>query len=153
MQRRRAREIALQILYQWDPSSEQMGGGPPLAMPDLVKQLQSTFNHFQVPDESREFAGQLVTGALIHRARLDAAIEAHASNWKLGRMTVVDRNLLRLSTYELVFTPETPRSVVIDEAVELGKKFGTAETPAFVNGILDAIGQALENGKLSPGLT
>jgi N utilization substance protein B len=140
MNRRRAREVALQILYQWDPSSEQLGGGPPMTAPQLVAQLQATFNHFQIPDEVREFAGQLVTGAVLHRAKLDATIEKHAAHWKLGRMTVVDRNLLRLSAYELLMTPETPRSVVIDEAIELGKKFGTAETAAFINGILDAIG-------------
>jgi len=132
--RHRAREIALQILYRYDGAKPQAG-----LTPEFVRELGAHFDHFDVPRELREFASRLVTGTLTEIDELDAVLETQASNWKVARMPSVDRSLLRMSVYELKHFPETDASVVIDEAVELAKQFGTAETPAFVNGVLDAI--------------
>jgi N utilization substance protein B len=133
--RHRAREVALQILYQYDGQAAD-------ALPkghELANHLIHHFDHFSVPPELREFSAQLVVGTLSRVTELDELLEKHASNWKVARMGLVDRNLLRMSAFELLYMPESPPSVVIDEAIELGKQFCTAETPAFVNGILDAI--------------
>ena len=140
--RHQAREVALQILYRYDVAVS--SGTPIPAGQELIKDLQSHFNHFQVPQDSREFVAELVAGTLTDIARLDALVEEHASNWKVSRMGFVDRCLLRMASYEMGHFPETPPSVVIDEAVELGKKFGTSDTPAFINGVLDAVKAAIK---------
>ena len=132
--RHRAREVALQILYRYDVNKL-----PEAQTQELIRDLGAHFDHFQVPQELREFAGQLVSGTLREMTDLDALLENQAANWKVARMPSVDRSLLRMAMYELKHFPETDVSVVIDEAVELAKQFGTAETPSFVNGILDAI--------------
>jgi transcription antitermination factor NusB len=153
--RHRAREVALQILYRYDLAKSAQSPGPigPRPIPNdaiqaaagdnasimMARELSAHFDHFQVPEDLRAFAGQLVSGTLMELAQLDAMLETHASNWKVARMGSVDRSLLRMAVYELKHFPKTDASVVIDEAVELGKQFGAAETPAFVNGILDAI--------------
>ena len=80
-----------------------------------------------------------MAGSLRELSTLDGLLEKHSSNWKVGRMGFVDRNLLRMSIYDLSHFPDTPASVVIDEAIELAKQFGTAESPAFINGVLDAV--------------
>jgi N utilization substance protein B len=138
--RHRAREVALQILYRFDLAKIEDASLQPQS---LIKELGSHFDHFQVSADLREFAAQLVAGTLTEMPRLDSMIESHASNWKLSRMSSVDRSLLRVATYEMTHIQETDASVVIDESIELGKQFGTAETPAFINGILDAIKTAL----------
>lgn len=141
--RHRAREIALQILYRFDVAAHI--SGKPLSSQaqelsgELAQELEGHFKHFQVSPELQDFTAQLVNGTLNELPRLDSLLESHVSNWRLARLGFVDRSLLRLAAYELLFLGETPTSVVIDEAVELGKQFGTAETPAFVNGILDAL--------------
>ena len=123
--RHRAREIALQILYRHEYEQK----------PDLAEH----FEHFQVPEQLREYIGTLVSGALKEKDAIDKTIEAHASNWKISRMALVDRSLLRLAVYELLYCPDMPTAIVIDEAIELAKSFAAEETPAFINGILDAI--------------
>lgn len=137
--RHRAREVALQILYRYDVAAHEPGGVVPKVGPELVADLNKHFDHFTVPPETREFAAQLVAGTLSDMASIDGLLETHASNWKITRMASVDRSLLRMAIYELTQIAEVPPSVVIDEAIELGKQFGTAETPAFVNGVLDAV--------------
>lgn len=92
-----------------------------------------------LPPEVRRFAEELVLGVANQLERIDQVIEEHSTNWALDRMARVDLSLLRLAAYELLFRPEIPTSVVINEAVEIGKRYGTKETPAFVNGILDKI--------------
>lgn len=137
--RHRAREAALQILYRLDIATP---AGTPIGQPsaqDLIREFRSHFDHFQIPEESRSFAAEIASGCLGALSEIDSTIEAHAANWKLARMAFVDRSLLRLATYELTRMRDTPPSVVIDEAVELGKRFGTADTAGFINGILDAI--------------
>jgi transcription antitermination protein NusB len=92
-----------------------------------------------LPDASRNFAEHLVHGVVSNVADLDLAIERHAQNWRLVRMAVIDRLILRLAAYELFHEPETPASVVIDEALELARTFSEEDAVRFVNGILDAI--------------
>lgn len=93
-------------------------------------------------DPAREMAERLARGAAAERDRLDEAIAPALHHWRLERVGVVERNILRLGVYELLREPETPASVVIDEAVELAKRFGEAEAAGFVNGVLDAIARA-----------
>jgi N utilization substance protein B len=142
--RHRAREVALQILYRYDVAS-QTGATPIPQGTDLLKDLNHHFDHFQVPADLREFSAQLVAGTLTKQSELDALLEKHVSNWKVTRLSGVDRSLLRMAAYELMSFPETAPSVVIDEAIELGKQFGTEDTPAFVNGVLDSIKGALRS--------
>jgi len=142
--RHHAREVALQILYRQDLATHALPIAVSLTAIDIAKELTHHFEHFQVAPGSREFIGQLVAGTLLKRQEIDPLIEKHASNWKVGRMGFVDRSLLRMAVYELMSFPDTPPSVVIDEAIELSKQFGTAETPAFVNGILDSIKNELK---------
>jgi N utilization substance protein B len=93
----------------------------------------------EVEAEVSDFASSLVLGTLKNLKRIDEAITSYASNWKLSRMAVIDRNVLRLATYELLFCDDIPRKVSINEAVDLAKKFGDMESGKFVNGILDKI--------------
>lgn len=141
--RHHAREVALQILYRYDMSlqqAQQAGEGTVATHPTaVIEELNRHFDHFQVPQEIREFAAELVAGSVRELTALDLLLEKHASNWKVARMGFVDRNLLRMSIYELQKFPDTPASVVIDEAIELAKQFGTQESPAFINGVLDAV--------------
>ena len=109
------------------------------AAQDTIAILQRHFKHFNVAEDLREFIAQLVTGTLAHRDEIDALLEKKAAHWKVSRMSSVDRSILRLASYELLFLKETPVSVVIDEAIELAKQFGTAETAPFINGILDSL--------------
>jgi N utilization substance protein B len=144
--RRRAREFALQILYQLDVQ-EQLSDGQALAL---------FWNHFQTASqgqggamgepgapsaadigEAQPFAESLVRGVREHLGEIDAQIQAASRNWRLERMARVDRNLLRLALYELKYADDVPAKVAINEAIEIAKRFGTSESSAFVNGILD----------------
>jgi N utilization substance protein B len=132
--RRKSRECALQMLFQWDITH------------DLIEQIAATFWEGQ-PDESqdtREFAEALASGTVNHVERIDAIIARHAQNWRLDRMAVVDRNLMRLATYEFLYDAETPKSVVINEAIEIARRFSAQESPQFINGILDSIRKEVE---------
>jgi transcription antitermination protein NusB len=132
-----AREIALQILYRQDVL---LGGGiPQSAAVNVESELALHFKHFKVPEDLQNFATDLVQGTLKNITELDLLIEKHSKNWKVSRMGTVDRNLLRMSAYEILNFPAIPTPVTIDEAVELAKQFGNEETPAFVNAILDSI--------------
>lgn len=127
--------MALQILYRFDtdsllvPSSDQA----------LAKDIASHFDHFETPEEVREFSALLVAGTLRARAEIDTLLQKEAPHWKLDRMSAVDRNILRMSTYELLNVADVHPSITIDEAVELAKQFGTEDSSSFVNGILDTI--------------
>ncbi len=131
--RTRARERALQALYQIDVAST-----------DLDEALARFWRSFEpVEREVREMAEALVRGEAEHRRQIDETIEAVSLNWRLDRMAKVDRNVLRLAVYELFHRPDVPVKVVIDEAVELAKKFGSESSGAFVNGVLDRIATGL----------
>jgi N utilization substance protein B len=126
--RTKARECAFQMLYQWDATRAAM------AQVEMdYWRLRST------TDETRARAERLARGTVALVAEIDEAIRSAATNWRLERIAAVDRNVLRLGTYELMKEHETPAPVILDEAVELAKRFGEAESHAFVNGVLDAI--------------
>ena len=132
--RRKAREYALQMLFQWDITH------------DAVEQIVSTFFQNQ-PEESTaivDFARNLVAGTIEHVEEIDRLIQRHAEHWRLDRMAIVDRNLLRLATQEFLHDNGTPKTVVINEAIEIARRFSTQESPQFINGILDSIKKELE---------
>jgi len=131
--RTKARERALQALYQIDVAST-----------DLDEALSRFWKSFEpVEREVREMSEALVRGVAEHRREIDDAIEAVSTNWRLDRMAKVDRNVLRLAVHELVHRPDVPVKVAINEAIELGKKYGSESSGAFVNGVLDKIASAL----------
>jgi N utilization substance protein B len=151
--RHRAREIALQVLYRYDVAAHSGGVNHVPSSRELAAEIAEHFDHFQVNAELREFAAQLVAGTLRDLTYLDQLLERQASNWKVSRMGFVDRSLLRMALYELIHFPDTQVAVIIDEAVELGKQFGTADTPSFVNGILDAVKNSIQrDGDLDPAV-
>jgi len=131
--RSQAREAALKVLYQLDITKD-----------DPKEGLKIFFRNHRVPVNSQLFVTTLVEGTLQHLAEIDSLLMKHATNWSLSRMAMVDRNILRLGTFELLFGNETPPKVVINEAVELAKRFGTADSGKFVNGVLDSIHKAHE---------
>lgn len=136
--RRRAREVALQILYLMDTQPQ-----------PTERALTSYFSFFAsleagsgaIDTEVRSFAEELVRGVADKRAEVDEEITRAALHWRLERMACVDRNVLRLAVYELLFLPKIPPRVSLNEAIELAKRFGTADSPSFVNGILDRVVQ------------
>ncbi len=126
--RRRARELALQALFCMDMTgdvSEEM--------------LQRFCEHYPPSAKSRAFFHQLVTGVNDSLIAIDQLIEQNSHNWRLSRMSYVDRNILRIAIYEILFCDDIPFKVTINEAIDIGKKFGTEESGAFINGILDSI--------------
>lgn len=146
--RRRAREIALQILYRYDVTITSAPMQGPRLTPQILndprlvlEDLNRHFEHFQVPPSIRPFATELVAGTLRDLTKLDTLLEKHAVNWKVTRMSSVDRCLLRMAAYELLNFKDIPHSVTLNEAIELSKQFGTSDSSAFINGILDAIRQ------------
>jgi len=134
--RHKGRQIALQVLYQKEVGDL-----------SLEEALSNYKNHLRPQPEAFRFARELVEGLTDHLKKIDATIQKYSKNWRLERMSITDRNILRLATYELLFRPDIPPKVSINEAVELAKEFGTEDSPAFVNGILDAIyHHEVENG-------
>jgi transcription antitermination protein NusB len=130
--RRKGRELALQMLYQWD-----VGRQPVESVIESTAELQ------RAGDAAREFASGLLEGTIDRIEEIDKILIETSEHWRLGRMSTVDRNVLRLAVYELLMK-ETPPSVVINEALEVAKRFSSPESPAFVNGILDAVNQELD---------
>jgi N utilization substance protein B len=130
--RRQAREIALQVLYAADAARALDPGSLPRAFDAIVTE-------FQAPPRAKERARELVLGIAANLKQIDERIGAACAHWKLHRLAAVDRNVLRTATYELLFEPEVPAEVVIDEAVEIAKRFAGRASPAFVNGVLDVI--------------
>jgi N utilization substance protein B len=142
--RRQGRELAIKILFSLfeDPSS-------------LDHVLETFWNNFRfnndilgdpmdevelpVKQDVRLFAEELVRGVATHREQLDQVIDEFSTNWSLERMSRVDLAILRMGAFELLFQPQTPTNVIINEAVEVGKRYGTQETPSFVNGLLDKV--------------
>lgn len=100
--------------------------------------------------EVRTFAERLVRGVVGARAELDEVIGGSTEHWRLDRMATVDRNVLRLAVWEMMSEPETPPAVVIDEAIEIGKRFGSERSGAFINGILDGVRRRIERGEVPP---
>ena len=128
--RRKARECALQMLFAADVAQT--------APDDLVKAYWAELGETDIEDSAREFATRLAVGTLAHTNELDERIRVRAEHWRIARMAIVDRNILRLAVYEFLHET-TPRTVAINEALEIARRFSTYEATQFINGILDAI--------------
>ncbi len=129
--RRKSREYALQLLYAGELSGQQMDEISPLFWKDR-----------SVPTQTSAYTNKIVRGVLRHAAVIDASIEQNSSNWKISRMSHVDRNILRIAVYEFMYE-DSPPVVVINEAIEVAKRYGDGESGQFVNGVLDAIRKSL----------
>ena len=127
--RRKGRELAVQMLYQWDISR------------DPLPAVQETFWTLNSGTELevRTFAEALMAGTVSNAGTIDVLLASHAEHWRVARMATVDRNILRLATYELLYAAETPAPVIINEALEIARRFSTPESIHFINGILDSI--------------
>ena len=130
--RRQSRETALQILYALD-----------ITRVNVREMLRDGWTEKMLSPEIRDFTTTLVTGVIEHRDDIDAFIQECSTNWSLERIGMVERNILRFAIYELCFLPDIPPNVTINEAVEVAKKYGTDEAPAFINGILDRVKHAV----------
>ena len=128
LSRSRCRELALQFLYQAEFAGQRR-----------EEELASFWRHFRKGNKTPAYLLQLVQGVAANLEELDALISRYSEHWRLERMAAVDRNLLRLAAYELLYQPQIPPKVAINEAVELAKQYGTEDSGAFVNGILDRI--------------
>ena len=122
------------MLFQWDITH------------DAVEQVGGTFWEIHSePPAVRVFADQLLARTVEHVEEIDRLIQCHAEHWRLGRMAIVDRNVLRLAIQEFLFEKETPRTVVINEAIEIARRFSTEESTQFINGLLDGIRKEIEH--------
>lgn len=130
--RTKSREFAMQMLFQWDMSQQ-----------DPAKLETKFWRSAKASDPTRAFANRLFEGAVKDSASLDELIVQQAANWRMERLAVIDRAILRLAIYELR-TTDTPPKVILNEAVELAKKFSSEEAGSFVNGILDAVHKSLK---------
>jgi len=126
--RRKSRESALQVLYQLDITKQ---GGP-----KAIPQWQT---HFSSSREKDEFTERIVLGVLEHIREIDQLIERFSENWRLDRINFIDRNILRMAIFELLYCDEIPPKVTLNEAIDLGKKYGSEDSGSFINGILDRI--------------
>lgn len=130
--RRKGRELAVQMLYQWELSEE--------PVPDVVESFSRLGD---APAEARELSQRLLEGTIRHLEEIDSLISKHAEHWKLPRMAAVDRNILRLAIYEFLYE-DVPKRVVINEALEVTKRFSGPEAVQFINGVLDAVRLSIE---------
>ena len=132
--RRKSRELAMQALFYMDMSQN-----------DLEENLELFCKSYPPSDKVLPFFIKLVRGVMHAKSEIDSIIERFSSNWKISRMSPVDRNIMRIAVYELIWCGDIPSKVSINEAIDVGKKFGTEESGAFINGILDSIHLALES--------
>jgi N utilization substance protein B len=130
--RHQARVLAMQALCQFETLGE-----------DWLAQLDEFLRDEAPPTNVQVYARQLVRDISLHQSRIDELLQSVAENWELKRMSMVDRNILRVAACELSMRPDIPPKVAINEAVEIGKSFGTAESAAFINGVLDAVGRKI----------
>jgi N utilization substance protein B len=134
--RHQGREAALQVLYFWEVGR---------ATPEDALNAFFTEHSPDAPDGVRAFARDLVQGTITEVAALDALIEQHSQNWRMSRLAIIDRLILRMAAWELEHERDTPSAVVLDEALELARTFSTEEAVKFVNGVLDGIRKTLES--------
>lgn len=144
--RRQGREFALKVLYSlYDHDTE-----IDVILDDFWKNFRFHNDVLGEPDDSenarvpahvKAFAETLVRGVVDHLREIDQTVERYSKNWALDRMSRVDLSLLRMSVYELLYQPDVPASVVMNESIEIGKRYGTKDTPAFINGLLDKISE------------
>lgn len=138
--RRSSRELALKFLYQ----SELNAG-------DFDEQMSQFLEISPVQEDVRKFMVDLLESITHSKKEIDELLEKSSENWSLSRMTVIDRNILRIATAELLFHKDVPPKVVIDEAVEIAKKFGSEDSPDFINGVMDRIKKEVELAESRPG--
>jgi transcription antitermination protein NusB len=143
--RRRARELTLQFLYQYDTLRE--SSPEEISIEDMLRLFWTT-KETPLGNGVMEFSNRLITGVSENIGGIDEIINNYSEHWRLSRMSRIDRNILRMAIYELVYLRDIPPPVTINEAVELAKKYGTEESGAFVNGILDKIRIALKKGEV-----
>ena len=139
--RRRGREAALQLLYAIE-----------ITHADVEEVLASSWARALTAARTREFTGALLQGVLASRSEIDAHIREWSANWSLERIGLVERNILRVAIYELLFMPEIPPNVTINEAIEVAKRYGAEDAPSFVNGILDRIKNQIAPSEDTPGV-
>lgn len=135
--RRKSRELAMQALFYMDMNHS-----------DSDELLERFCLNFSFSKKARPFFLKLVEGVIQAKPEIDSIIETFSDNWKINRMACVDRNIMRIAVYELLYCRDIPSKVSINEAIDVGKKFGTEESGAFINGILDSIRVALEKKKI-----
>jgi len=120
----------------------------PVDVEDAIRLYWEAFEPYPTDiarvDEIREFSNALLRGVMAHRDEIDKEIQSSSKNWKINRMALVDRNILRLAVYELAHCADIPKRVSINEAIELGKKFGSEDSGSFINGVLDKISHGIE---------
>jgi N utilization substance protein B len=123
-----------------------------VARPALTELTSSYWSEFgeDVGVEAREFCNRIVLGAIAHLDDIDEHIKRRAEHWRISRMAIVDRNILRLAIYEFLYETDTPKTVIINEALEIARRFSTFEATQFINGILDAIKRDIEDGQPAP---
>jgi len=134
--RRKAREVALQVLYSLN-----------FVNLDVEKAIDLFWGNFVAPQAAREFASELIEGTWNHKEELDQLIADSSDNWSLGRMSKVDISILRMAVYELIYCEDVPPKVTLNEAIDLGKIFGSENSGSFINGILDALNLKLDKKK------
>lgn len=132
--RRRSREAVLQFLFQDDFKGFEAGSEQ-----DLEQRFADFCSLYEIQKKARPYAAALLQGVYEKRKEVDAVISEHASNWRLERIDMTDRNILRIAVYEMIHQKDVPPEVAINEAVEIAKRFCADDSPAFVNGILDAV--------------
>jgi transcription antitermination factor NusB len=125
-----SREIALKVLYAWDITKDTL---------DECLERQWEKGEDDPGPDIRKFTNEIVRGFAEHHKEIDGIISKYATNWELGRMATIDRNIMRMATFELLFVPDVPVKVAINEAIEMAKKFGDKDSGKFVNGVLDKI--------------
>ncbi len=139
--RQRSRSVALQALYAEDLAE----ACKPARSTRVEEIFERVAQNFDLPASARDFALDLFSGTASHLDEIDALLSENAVNWKISRMAAVDRNVLRLAIFELTRT-DTPVSVVLDEAIQLARRFGAESSPGFVNGVLDAVARQVRSG-------
>lgn len=128
--RHKAREIAFQFIYKFDHES---------STDHVFEEFTKHAEHFECPKDSFDFAARLAETTIKQLSNIDEMIKKHAQNWRLDRINSVDKSILRMGIAELLYFKDVPASVTLNELVELAKDFGEADTPAFINGILDPV--------------
>ncbi len=136
VERHRGREAALQLLYQWEVGALDQTG--------LNEAIEFYWSVHPAPEPRRKFTESLVEGTTTHVGEIDPLLEGNTDNWRLSRLAVVDRLIMRMAVYELVYSA-TPAAVIIDEAIELARTYGGDQTVPFVNGVLDSINRNLKD--------
>jgi len=137
--RRKARELTLQVLYQLDVLNI-----------DVREAVDLFWSNFEASEETREFSSLLIEGAWNNRDEIDKLIISCSENWTLARMSRVDKNILRMAVYELLYCHDIPPKVTLNEAIDLGKTYGSENSGAFINGILDALYDKLQKKDSDP---